>query len=61
MVDYYTECTSCFKLAILSLIHGRHSCAYLFRQSLATESSNRSEEKDQVAESVSQETTCRVF
>lgn len=43
----------CFKLAILSLIHGRHSCAYLFRQSLATESGNRSEEKDQVAESVS--------
>lgn len=57
MVDYYTECTSCFKkcfkLAILSLIHGRHSCADLFRQSLAIESDNRSEEKDQVAESVS--------
>lgn len=56
MVDYteYTSCfKKCFKLAILSLIHGRHSCADLFRQSLAIESDNRSEEKDQVAESVS--------
>lgn len=46
-------------LHALSLLF--YSCAYLFRQSLATESGNRSEEEDQVAESVSQETTCRVF
>lgn len=40
-------------LLFFSLIHGRHSCADLFRQYLATESDNRSEEKDQVTESVS--------